>query len=310
MNSGAKRVLVTGGRGFVGRPCIDRLIADGWRIDAVTSRSMPPIERQPAVRWHFCDLLDPVASRALIEVAQPTHLLHLAWHMGADVYGSPENHRWVAASLELLRAFSDAGGQRAVFAGSCAEYDWSDGGVCSEASTPLRPASTYGQCKHALADLFEDFVGRDDTPSGAWARLFFLFGPHEQPKRLIASVIRSLLRGETARCSHGQQRRDYLFTLDAADALVTLLASDVSGAINIGSGQPTRLEDLIRGVARQLDRDDLIELGAIAVPEDEPPLILADVRRLQEELGWQNKWQLDAALEHTIEWWRTRVGAS
>ncbi len=311
MSSLTKKVLVTGGGGFVGRPCLDLLVAEGWRVNAVTSRSKPPRQAPAEVRWHHCDLLDPVASRALIEDIRPNHLLHLAWHMGdkhaTDVYSSPENHRWVAASLELLRAFADTGGERAVFTGSCAEYDWRYG-FCSEAITPLRPASTYGHCKHALGDLFNDFVGSEGGPSGAWARLFFLYGPHEQPRRLIASIIRSLLRGEPARCSHGQQRRDYLFTLDAADALVTLLASNVQGAINIASGQPTRLENLIRRVASRLGREDLVELGAIPVPDDEPPLVLADIRRLESELAWQPTWELDDALDHTINWWRSRVG--
>jgi nucleoside-diphosphate-sugar epimerase len=146
-----------------------------------------------------------------------------------------DNYRWVAASLGLLRAFADAGGTRVVAIGTGAEYDWSAGvcsggvcsaGVCSESTTPLRPTSTYGLCKRALSELFVDFTSRDDVAlTGAWARLFFLYGPHEHPKRLIAWVITQLLAGEVAPCSHGRQQRDYLCVLDAANALVSLLAA-------------------------------------------------------------------------------------
>src|SRR5207245_614301 len=83
-------------------------------------------------------------------------------------------------------------------------------------------------CKLALASLLEAYAGQTGL-SQAWARIFFLYGPREHPKRLVSSVIRSLLRGERARCSHGQQIRDYLHVEDAAGALVALLESEVTG---------------------------------------------------------------------------------
>lgn len=301
--STSRRILVTGAGGFVGRPCLEQLAKKGWEVHAVTSGTAP--ESGDGGRWWRADLLDPEQARGVIRDVRPSHLLHLAWSLGGggDLYRSPENFRWVSAGLELLRAFADAGGRRAVFVGSGAEYAWSEG-ICREAATPLVPSTTYGLCKRALSELFEDFVALHDDLSGAWARLFFLYGPHEKEGRLIASVIRSLLRGEPARCSHGRQLRDYLFTLDAADALVTLLDSDVEGAINVASGEATRLADLIQRTAARLGREDLVELGAIPVPADDPPRVVADVSRLRDELGWRPRWDVDAALDHTIAWWR------
>ncbi len=302
-------MLLTGAAGFVGRPCLDRLVERGWEVHAATSRQAPP--SHSGVRWRRADLLEAGEIRTLVRDVRPSHLLHLAWYLDpqGDLYRSPENFRWVAAGLELLRSFADAGGRRAVFVGSCAEYDWSEG-LCHEATTPLRPATTYGLCKRALSELFNDFMALYPDLSGAWARLFFLYGPHEKPERLIASVIGSLLRGEPARCSHGRQLRDYLFTLDAADALVELLDSEVDGAINVASGEATRIVDLIQRTAARLGREDLVELSAIPVPADDPPRVVADVDRLREELGWRPRWDVDASLDHTIDWWRRRIADS
>ncbi len=307
-------MLLTGASGFVGRPCMELLVERGWEVYATSAPEVPAADSPggvpghgAGVHWRQADLLDAARVRALIDDVRPSHLLHLAWYGGGDIYRSPENFRWVSAGLELLRAFADAGGRRAVFAGSSAEYDWSEG-LCSEATTPLEPASTYGLCKRALSELFDGFhAARGPGLTGAWARLFFLYGPHEKPQRLIASVIRSLLRGEPARCSHGRQLRDYLFTLDAAGALVALLDSDLEGAVNVASGEATRLADLIRQTAGKLGREDLVELGAVPVPEDDPPLVVADVTRLREELGWRPSWDVDAALDHTIDWWRAEL---
>ena len=304
---GDRRVLLTGASGFVGRPCLELLAESGWQVHAVTSRQAPAEDHN--VSWWQADLLDAGAIQALIREVRPTHLLHLAWTLDPQggLYRSPENFRWVSASLELLRAFAEGGGERVVFVGSGAEYDWS-AGQCSETATPLRPSTTYGLCKRALSELFDEFVTlHGPSLSGAWARLFFLYGPHEKPQRLIASVIGSLLRGQPTRCSHGRQLRDYLFTLDAADALVKLLGSEVTGAVNVASGEAMRLADLIQRTAARLGREDLVELGAIPVPADDPPLVVADVGRLHGELGWRPYWDVDDALDHTIAWWRGRV---
>jgi nucleoside-diphosphate-sugar epimerase len=301
-----RRALVTGAGGFLGQPAVKALLERGWPVEAATL-GPPPVGAGEA-RWHDIDLLDSGLVSRLLEETRPSHLLHLAWHIGAagDLYDSRENDRWVESSVALLREFADLGGKRVVFVGSCAEYDW-EHGVCDERTTPLSPASRYGLAKKELGERFTQVLAADDRLTGAWARPFFLFGPHEAPRRLLASVIRSLLEGEPARCSHGRQIRDYLYSVDAADALVTLLESDVEGAVNIASGEPSTIAQLVYRAAAQLGREELVELGAIAARPDEPPLIVADVRRLREEVGWSPRHAIEEALGATIDWWRRRI---
>jgi nucleoside-diphosphate-sugar epimerase len=213
-------------------------------------------------------------------------LLHFAWYAVPSRYWfAPENLQWVQASLALLQAFTQAGGQRVVMAGTCAEYDWNYG-FCSEAITPLAPRTLYGVCKHALQMILSNFT-RDNQLSSAWGRIFFLYGPHERPERLVPMVIRSLLRNEPARCSHGNQVRDFLHVQDVASAFVALLNSPVTGPVNIASGQAVRLKDLIYAIAAKIDQTQLVRLGAIPTLSDEPSFLVADVRRLHDEVGWQ-----------------------
>ena len=102
-----------------------------------------------------------------------------------------------------------------MLAGSCAEYDWS-AGRCEETTTLLRSASIYGANKNKLRARVEA-IARETGLSVAWGRMFFLYGPHEHPQRLVASVIRSLLARLPARCSSGIQQRDFLHVQDARD---------------------------------------------------------------------------------------------
>jgi nucleoside-diphosphate-sugar epimerase len=294
------RVLITGATGFIGGHCILPLLAKGFEVHAISSE---PNENQSAdVVWHQVNLLDLDTIAKQIASVQPTHLLHLAWYvLPGKASSAIESFYWVQASLELLKQFHEQGGERVIFVGSDAEYD-SNYGYYSEAFTPRNPHTFYGVCKNSLFSLFEAYTHKTGL-SGAWARFFNPYGPNEHPQRLVPTAICSLLDREPARCSHGQQIRDFLYVEDGADALVSLLNSSIAGAINIASGQPTALKTVISTIARKLDGEDLVLLGAIPPRPNETPLIVADISRLTNELGWQPKYSLDTGLDKTIEWW-------
>ncbi len=299
-----KRVLLTGASGFIGYHCLPILVKRGYQIYAVSSR--PNRSSLKDVSWHQTDLLDPIRVRELFKTLKPTHLLHMAWYTGySDRYISSENYRWVQASLNLVEEFSLHGGQRVVMAGTCAEYDWKNE-FCSENLVDLSPSTVYGKSKQDLHAQFEKILRREGL-SGAWGRIFFLYGPGENSKRLVPSVIRSLLQNKPARCSHGNQVRDFLYVDDAADALVTLLESDLIGHLNIASGESVKLKKIIRMIAKKLKREEMVSLGAVPAPEDEPLRLSADVCRLSQELGWQRKYNLSQGIDQTIRWWKREL---
>lgn len=297
-----KRVLITGADGFIGSHCLMPLQALADDVHATTINNVK-LYGLGDVHWHQVDLLDREQLTGLIQTVRPTHLLHLAWHVETGMQlNAVENFKWVKSGIDLLELFHHNGGQRVVVSGSCAEYDWRNA-YLSEQSTPISPDSLYGSTKHALQTLF-DAYSRVNALSYAWARIFFTFGPHEKSNRLVASVIRSLLQQKEAQCSHGDQIRDFLYVKDVADALVTLLDSSLEGPINIGSGEPIKIKQVVWRIADMIDnRHDLIRLGALPRSEDEPPVIIANVNRLKNELGWQPEYDLETALLETISWW-------
>ena len=297
-----KRVLVTGGTGFIGRSALPRLLATGYEVHATTldpvGAGMPE-----DVHWHGADLLDNTQIAALMATVRPTHLLHLAWCAVPGQYQtSTENLRWVQGSLFLVEQFLQWGGRRVTVAGTCAEYDWRDG-RCKENFTPLEPARLYSVCKHALHIMLTSWSQQMKFSLG-WGRVFFLYGPFEHPRRLVASVIRSLLNNESALCTEGYQERDFLYVHDVADALVALLESNVEGPVNIASGKAVAIRDIIFALGRLLGSEDLLRLGALPTPPDEHPLVVGDVDRLHNEVVWRPKFTLGAGLADTVEWWK------
>ncbi len=282
MSVGGPRILVTGATGFVGAAAARALLARGAEVHGTTAsgRAGPP-----GMVAHRCDLLDDAAIAALIARLRPTHLLHAAWDVTHGAYWTaPANLDWLAAGARLLRRFLDAGGQRAVGVGSCAEYAWTAERY-TEATAPLAPATPYGRCKLALAEAFAaaGMLGA----STAWARLFFPYGPGDGPQRFIPALLRSLAAGEPFATTAGTQRRDFIHIADVGEALAALLLGPVAGPVNIAGGEGVALRDIALECAAALGADPaLLRFGALPIRPGDPPSLVADVARLREEVGF------------------------
>jgi nucleoside-diphosphate-sugar epimerase len=297
------RVLVTGAAGFIGARCLPDLARRGFEVHAVSSR-----ERFGGADWHRADLLDPAEARAVVERIRPTHLLHLAWETTHGAFwSSPRNLDWLAASLHLARAFAEMGGRRAVVAGTCAEYRWGDP-VCREGVTPLEPATLYGAAKHALHVALSAYL-RDAGVVLVWGRVFLLHGAGEPTGRLVPSVATAMLEGRPAACTHGRQVRDLLHADDVSSAFGALVAGDVEGAVNVASGVPVTLAEVVETLGDITGRRDLIRFGALEAPAGEPSELVADARRLRDEVGWSPRHGLREGLERTVDALRPRISA-
>jgi nucleoside-diphosphate-sugar epimerase len=324
----AKRVLVTGAGGFIGRWSVPALQRLGYDVHAVLSQranrtraendTLPENRGVPeqllGAQIHYANLLENSSMDALVREVRPTHLLHFAWIATPGLYwDSEENFLWAAASERLLLSFLAQGGRRVMMAGSCAEYDWSRVDVCDELTSPLAdqsadPVSAYAQCKLALQRTLAE-VGRKDHLSTAWGRIFFQFGPYEHPDRLVPSVIRNLLLNREALCSHGRQVRSFLHVADVGAAFAAVLDGDLEGPVNIGSEQRVTVAELVQRIARQIGREDLLRMGARPLSAREPMLLVPAVHLLRDQARWRPRLALDEALSATIDWWRRRLSA-
>lgn len=302
------RVLITGATGFIGRHAVDPLLERGYEVVAATHRQ-PPTDSRPGVRWHVADLLSESDSERLVAQSGATHLLHLAWYYEpASVYTSIENVRWVEATLRLLRIFAESPvARRVVLAGTCAEY-----GASAESSdefqTPVAPSTLYGRSKHATATLARHVCDSRGI-SLANGRVFFVFGPGEHPLRLVSSVSLALLEERKAPCSHGTQVRDFQLSSETAAALVALLDSDVRGPVNIGSGERLSIRDVVGYLGELSGRPDLVRLGAIPARHHEQQLVVPNLRRLRDEVGFHPQRSVRDGLELTLRWWTDQVRA-
>lgn len=301
-----KKVLVTGSNGFIGKHVLDPLKSRGYEVYALYNNTSPVSEGLQLVK---CDLMDSVNVSEMMQQIRPNYLLHLAWYTShGKFWDAPENFQWVKASIQLLEEFAKVGGKRVLMAGSCAEYDWSKN-VFSENDLSSMPQSFYGKSKNCLRILSEVFAEMNSI-SLAWGRVFFIHGPYEPPKKIVASVITNLLKGVPAPIQNGNLIRDYLHVTDMARALVHLFDSELKGVVNIASGEAVSLKILGETLEDLIGTNSLLQIGS-APPDPATPVIMApDTYKLKEVLGWKPLYSLEEGLLQSVNWWQEQLNES
>lgn len=296
-------VIVTGASGFIGRHITEPLVRRGVKVHEVSRHPRPS---RGMVTTHVLDVHDVEGWRRLVRDVRASHLLQMAWSVEhGRFWSAAENVTWALTTVRCVEEFVAAGGRRVVGVGTCAEYAASSG-PCVEGVTRLAPSSIYGKAKAAAA-LLSDAVAQGAGAEAAWARLFHLFGPSEHRERLVPSLVRPLLAGQAAVCRAGNYVRDLLHVVDLGDALAALVLSHVRGDVNIGSGRPTPLANVASEIARRVGPAAQLTIEQREGSVSDPPVLVPDVRRLNEEVGWHCRTPLGDRLEETLAWWRREL---
>ncbi|HXI83739.1 MAG TPA: NAD(P)-dependent oxidoreductase [Verrucomicrobiae bacterium] len=294
------KVLLTGGAGFIGSHVARELVRQNHEVHALV-RPQSDLRRvadiEPSLRIIHGDLIAP---SFVLQPASYDCCLHLAWYVEPGKYlHAPQNKDWVQASLRLARMLQTAGCRHFIGAGTCFEYAPAD--PPQRESTPTQPTTPYVQAKLELFDALQS-VGIES----AWLRFFYQYGPGEDPRRLVPAVINTLLRNQEMKLVPGDRVRDYLHIEDVATAACAVAGSCLTGAVNIGSGEPVTVREIAWKIGETLDRVSLLKVGALPYPASEPMHLLADNTKLREGTGWKPHYPLDEGLRRTIEWWKNR----
>ena len=293
------KILLTGASGYLGRHVLTYLHQQGYDVVVLGRRLPVGFEAVPLLQ---CDLLDPTQLHPAVQQAGATHLLHLAWNTESGVYWtSPVNFRWADATLRLLQAFADVGGQHAAIAGTCAEYDWSPLplGSLVENLSPYAPATVYGVAKDATRRMAAALcAGR--SVSLAWGHIFYPFGPGEAAQRMLPSLVR-VFQGQAAPFGvNTAAYRGLLPVADAASALATLLVQGCNGNFNICSGQPALIGDVVRTLARLCGADPDPVLALASARAGDPLVLVGDTTRLR-ATGWRPQSTLEQGLAGLLQ---------
>jgi len=302
------KVFLTGVTGFVGSHVARLLIEKGYAVHALIrpqSDQRRIADIVPKLHLLEGDLLSTEGIISRIRPVRPEICLHLAWYVEPGKYlAAPENIALLCSTLRLASGLAGVGCRRLLVAGTCFEYD-TDFGYLSEA-TPTKPRSPYAAAKLAVYLVLEQWAITAGLAL-AWPRLFYLYGPFEDSRRLIPNVVLSLLENREVKVTPGEQVRDFLHVEDVARAVVAVVESGVTGPVNVGSGQPVSVREVASRIGRLLEKSELIRVGGLPYNPSDPRFVCADNRKLKEATGWRPRFDLEDGLGQTIEWWQSRT---
>jgi UDP-glucose 4-epimerase len=307
-----RKILVTGGAGFIGSHIVDALVARGHRVAVVDDLSTGDAGNlSPAAEFHELDIRSPEAG-ALVERFRPEVLVHQAAQM--DVRRSTEDPAFDAAVnilglLNLLDAGLKAGLRQVLFASTGgAIYGDQESHPAAEGH-PTRPLSPYGVSKLA-GERYLYYFHREKGLEAVCLRYANVYGARQNPAGeagVVAIFLGRLLRGERCRINgDGLQTRDYIHVSDVVRANLAALGREGFDAINVGTGIETSVVELHRLLLEAVGVSLEPEFGP-AKPGEQRRSSL-DAARMKRELGLGEPLGLRDGLARTALWFRERAG--
>ncbi len=280
-----KKIIVTGATGLIGKEVLPYLSDKGYEVYPISSHN----QDDKSFHWLKCDLFDEVALKNVFSSIRPEFLINFAWITGGDYLTNPINYKYKDAGLNLLKIFKENGGKRAIYAGTCFEYDLNHSLINEK--DKINPKTIYANCKNELNQNCKKYAIENKLSFG-WGRIFYVFGHGEKSSRLTAGIINALKNNAEFNLSSPNNFLDYMYTKDIARAFVTFLESSYEGDLNICSGKGIFLKDYALKIQKILGKSGLIKY------DEEKTAILdfiGDNTKLK-SLGFIQEYDIDSAL--------------
>jgi UDP-glucose 4-epimerase len=306
------KYFVTGGAGFLGSALTWLLSGLGHEVVVFDNLERGqakylPLDRQVSLLRG--DIRDGAALESALAESRPDHVVHLAaLHFIPDCIARPDDTREinVEGTRLLLSACSAVRPQSVIFASSAAVYAAGDV-PCSEAVTPLGPSEVYGESKVQGEELVREFHARTRS-NVTILRIFNAIGPRETNPHVVPHVFESLRVSDRIALGNVTPERDYVHTSDIA-AAVLAVSQRSSGCetYNVGFGRAHSVAEIVRILGEKLRRTLHVDVDPKRLRNVDRPILLADITKIGERVGWAPRYSLDAALEELIGHYHLRV---
>jgi len=304
-----RRVLLSGATGFVGANLARRLLADGhevhllvrpgfasWRIDSISD----------AARLHTADLQDADATRETVRAVRPDWIFHLAVH---GAYASQTDvleimRTSLIGTVNLVEAALAVGVEAFIHTGSSSEYGFQPSAPSEDHR--LDPNSSYAVAK-AAATMYCQHVSRRSDAHVATLRLYSVYGPFEEPTRLLPTVIARGLAGTLPPLVNPDIARDFVYVDDVIDACLAVAARPdlPRGSVyNVGSGIQTTIREVVAIAKAEFGIAEEPRWGSMPDRRWDTTVWLADPRRIEQEVGWKAATSFAAGFRRMADWLR------
>lgn len=301
-----KRILVTGGLGFIGSHLVKRLLNEGAEVFIIGwhgNKTWRLEEELKKVSIYEVDITDDIRVEKCVKDICPEIVFHLA------AYGvNSEQKNYIKAAninilgmINILNALKDGSCTKFINMGSCAEYgDRKD--VMREDMYPL-PVSIYGSSK-ASATIIAHQIATENNIDIITLRPFGIFGEGEERHKLFCNIILSILEDKEVRLTPCEQLRDYCYIENIIDGMVMSAKSNLkSNIFNIANGSLFPLKNYVDLIFKNMKTDRVPLYGSLEYRKNEMWSPAADISEIHAKLGWSPRIGLEDGIIKTIKWY-------
>ena len=305
------KVLVTGGAGFIGSHLVDRLVQEGHEVVVVDNLSTGKRRNLNRVA-RFCKLdIQSWRLERVFRNERPNIVMHLAAQM--DVRKSVEDPIFdaqinVLGMLNVLQQAVRHGVRKVVFSSSGGAIYGEQEIYPAPESHITRPLSPYGVSK-LCGEQYLSYYQRVSGLQMVNLRYSNVYGPRQDPDGeagVVAIFIQKLLNNEQAIVNGtGRQTRDFIYVEDVVEANLAAMGQEVQGTYNVGTGEETSINDLLRILISHTN-STYKEVHGPAMSGEQARSVI-DSSKLRQELYWEPKIELREGLKRTVEYFRERM---
>lgn len=306
-----KSVLVTGGAGFIGANLIRELLEQKYEVNLILKKSTDI--------WRIKDILDRVGiynvgllnKQQLIKIVNkinPTFIIHLATYSNyrnqADVEEMIDIN--INGTLNLLLASKNVNYELLINTGSSSEYGIKQKPM--KENNLLEPISFYAATKASATLLCKVFAKEYQKPI-ATLRPFSVYGPYEEEKRFIPTIVKAIINNKTIKLTSGTERRDFIYVKDVVDIYIKAFSKGkkLSGQIlNMGTGIEYSNDEVVKTLFKVIGKKVKIEKGAFPKRLWDTSHWVADIHKTKKSLNWAPKFTLKQGLKKTYRWYKNQ----
>lgn len=303
------RVLVTGGAGFIGSDFVRLAARKGWKVTVVDKLTYAgDLERLKPIKdrldFYNVDILDKDEMRKIFEKHKPEAVLHFASETNIDksvIEPSIFMETNIIGTIYLLELSKEFNVGKFVNITSYEEYGEIKEGEIDEES-PLNPRSPYAVSKTS-ADMLGQVYWRALKLPVITLRLCSIYGPWQNPERLIPmSVLKALRNEQIPIYGKGEVIREWLYICDCVRAIFLALENGKGGDVyNVGSGERFQVIEIVKKILSHLGKPETLIKFVPDRPGHEKRFAIS-CERIKNNLGWTPTVNFDVGLKTTVEW--------
>jgi len=301
-----KKILIVGGTGFIGYHLAKESLAKGWQVTSISSKLPKKIKHLSKVEYILCDITNKSSLKRIIRKSF-NYVVNLGGYVDhSNKKKTFESH--YKGCKNLAEIFIKKMPIAFIQMGSSVEYGNSSSPQKESVKCSLKSIkSIYGKAKLLSSRYMIDLYKKKNFPSVV-LRLYLAYGPKQDMNRFLPIIIDGCIKNKKFPCSIGNQLRDFVHVDDVVDAIIKSLKNkNAKGQIiNIGSGKPGKIKDIINHV-KKISKGGFPQFGKIKLRKDEILKIYPNIKKAKNIINWKPKISFDKGLKSTIKFYNEKT---